>query len=632
MREKITQIHKGELERSLNLFDLFAIGYGDLGSSIYYALGITALYALGAAPLALLTAGLVFVCTALTYAEMSSVIQEAGGSASYSRKTFNDFISFIAGWGLLLDYIVTISISSFAIAPYLSYFFPILKEVWPQVVLTVVIIFALAILNILGNKHSTRLSLVLTALTLITQLVIIVIGLFFLVNLPTLWRHFTIGGPNTLWSPTWGEFIHGVAMAMVAYTGIESMAQLSSEAKEPAKTVPRAIVLSMCILMFMYLGVSIVALSAMTPQTLSTTYLNNPIAGIVQALPFGQAVLLPWVAALAAVILAVAANAGLIGASRLSLNMGEHFQLPKMFYNIHKKHKTPYVALWVFAIFASCIVVLSWGKLSFLADLYNFGAMLAFFCTHLTLIMHRIRFPNEKRPFFIKGNIPFRGAKIPITAILGLVATFSVWCLVVYAKPDGRYLGIGWIVIGLIMYFWYRKQQNIAPLGKLEIEKVHVDNYKDIQVKKVLLPTGGHIATDTVVVGCNLAKLFQAELVVIHIVEIPYILPIQTPLLQKMAYSESVLQRAEAIAREKDVKVEIRTLRARSIVKKIVEIAEQESFDLVVLGCRGATKFGPITEQIMEKVKTRVWVCRPADKGFFPDVNADLFQDKSSKE
>jgi APA family basic amino acid/polyamine antiporter len=112
MADKIAQVDRGTMRRSLGVLDLFAVGYGDLGSSIYYALGITTLFALGATPIALMIAGFVFMCTALTYAEMSSILPEAGGSASFSRKNFNDLISFIAGWGLMLDYIVTISISA----------------------------------------------------------------------------------------------------------------------------------------------------------------------------------------------------------------------------------------------------------------------------------------------------------------------------------------------------------------------------------------------------------------------------------------------------------------------------------------------------------------------------------------
>ncbi|MBI4436510.1 MAG: APC family permease, partial [Candidatus Omnitrophica bacterium] len=114
---KVPTLDRGSLHRVIGVRELFAIGYSDVGSSIYYALGITTLYALGAAPLALAIAGVVFFCTVLTYAECASALPEAGGSASFARHGFNDLISFIAGWALLLDYIVTIAISAYTIGP-----------------------------------------------------------------------------------------------------------------------------------------------------------------------------------------------------------------------------------------------------------------------------------------------------------------------------------------------------------------------------------------------------------------------------------------------------------------------------------------------------------------------------------
>ncbi len=628
-REKIAQIDKGQMKRVLGVFDLFSVGYGDLGSSIYYALGITALYSLGATPIALLLAGVVFVCTALTYAEMSSIMSDSGGSASYSRQTFNDLISFIAGWGLLLDYIVTIAISAYAVAPYLSFFLPVLKVIWVKILFTVCLIAGLLGINIKGSKHSTRLSIVLTSLTVVTQLSIVVIGSIALVRLPELLKHITIGGADKLWSPSWTEFFHGVAMAMVAYTGIESMAQLSAEAKNPSKTVPRAIMMAMGTLLVVYLGISVVAISALTPQAISTTYLEDPIAGIVQALPYGGKILGPWVGLLGAVILMVAANAGLMGASRLSFNMGEFFQLPRMFYNLHKKYRTPYISLMIFALFAILIVIWSRGQMSFLADLYNFGAMLAFFCAHFSLIIHRCKFPDMERPFRVPFNIPFGKYRIPVTAIIGVISTFLVWCLVVVTKPDGRYLGIAWIVMGLIMYFMHRRRHNISPTGTVKIEKIKVEDYKESVIKKILLPTRGHLATETVIIGCDLAKLYNAEITIVHVVEVSYMMPINTPLLQRESYSEAVLSRAQAIAVEKKVKVSVKMVRSRSVIRAICEIVENESFDLLILGARKPTSLGPVTEKIMQQAKCQVWVCRSSLNQAEKAPSSGLFHHKS---
>ncbi len=612
MQQKIAQIDRGAMRRVLGIRELFAVGYGDLGSSIYYALGITALYALGATPIALALAGLVFACTALTYAEMSSMTRDAGGSASYSRRAFNDLVSFIAGWGLLLDFIVTIAISSYAVSSYLSYFVPILKTVEWRIFFTIVLIGSLGYLNIRGIKHSVKLSTILTSLTVVTQGLIIVIGAITIVSIPDFIDHLRIGVANSSWSPSWSDFMKGVAMAMVAYTGIESMTQLASEAKTPSKTVPKAIMYAMGTLIVMYLGVSIVALSALSPQELSTTYIDDPIAGIVTALPLGGKIMAPWIGLLGSVILVVAANAGLIGASRLSFNMGEHYQLPRFLHKLHPTFRTPTMALSLFAILASLIVVASRGRLSFLADLYNFGAMLAFFSAHLSLVMLRIKEPKSARPFKVPLNIRIRKKELPITALLGCVITLAVWVLVVVTKPEGRYLGIAWLTVGLVMYFSLRKTHQIRPAGQVSIEKVKVPEFKPFSISKILVPIRGGVGTEIVQAACEIAKLHKAKVAIATVIEIPFSLSLDAPLPRRMANIENTLKKAEAIGREFGVPIELELLRARSAASAIVELVEEQKFDLVVMGTGPRSKpISSVLDEVLQNAGCRVWIMTP---------------------
>ncbi len=610
---KIAQIDRGSLKRTLGVGDLFALGYGDLGSSIYYALGITALYALGATPLALALAGGVFACTALTYAEMTSISRDPGGSAYFTRVAFNDLVSFIAGWGLLLDYIVTIAISSYSVAPYLSYFFGPLKEVEVKIIFTVCVIAALFVINVFGTKHSTRISWILTTLTVITQAVIIGIGALYLLNLPEVFSHLRIGIPDSLFSPSWSEFGKGVAMAMVAYTGIESMTQLTREAKTPSKTVPRAIMLAMTILLLMYFGVSTVALSALTPQELSTTYLDDPVAGIVAALPFGGPILGGWVGILAAVILFVAANAGLIGASRLCFNMSEYYQIPRIMYTLHPRFKTPYVSLATFGALAALIVIWSGGKLAFLADLYNFGAMLAFTSAHLSLIMLRIKKPHLKRPFKVPLNIRFGKYQLPLPTLLGGLATFSTWILVIITKPDGRYLGFAWLALGLGMYFFYRKKQKIAPAAKVQLKKVRMPEFKKESYSHILVPTRGGSKTDTIQLACEIARIHKAEVTALHIIDVPFSLPLSDPKEEAHVEGDIILQQAEAVGREFNIPMNLKVVHARGVDRAILELVESGEFDLLVMGghvsVSGTSQgLGAITEEILRSSPIPVWV------------------------
>ncbi len=614
-KKSVVELEKGRFKRVLKLWDLFAIGYGDLGSSIYYALGITALYALGATPIALGLAGLVFVCTALTYAEMSSAFHESGGSASFARHAFNDFISFVAGWGLLLDYVVTIAISAFSVGPYLAYFFPDLKIVSVQIGFTIGIVAILFLVNIFGVRQSTRISFFLSGFTILTQLVIIAIGTLFLFNLPYIIDHLRINVSGVDWSPSWPEFWKGTAMAMVAYTGIESIAQLGSEAKKPAKTVPRAIVLTMVVLIVIYVGISVVALSAMSPQKLGTDYEQDPLAGIVAALPFAAAFLKPWIGILGAAILIVAANAGLVGASRLSYNMGEYYQLPRFFYRLMPRFRTPVFALAFFGIVACLVVFFSKGKLSFLADLYNFGAMLAFFFAHLSLIVIRVKQPQLKRPFRAPLNIKFGQYSIPLTAIVGCLATLSVWVLVVITKKEGRYLGFAWMIIGSAMYFYYRRQKKLSSMGQLAIERIKIPEFKPLKIHKILVITKEGTDTEALQMACEMGKIHKAEINALHILEIPYSLPLDANLPGRVELANQVLKKGEAISSELNVKASFEMIRARSFATTAVLMAKEGDYDLMVLGVekemqKSAQKatFATI-EKIVSESPCRVWVC-----------------------
>jgi APA family basic amino acid/polyamine antiporter len=599
-----------------------------LGSSIYYALGITTLYALGATPIALMIAGFVFMCTALTYAEMSSVLPEAGGSASFSRKNFNDLISFIAGWGLMLDYIVTISISAYSISPYLAVFFPVLKIVPVKLGVTVFFISFLMFINFFGARHSTKMSLVLSLLAIITQVVIIAIGLTTVVDFSVFWKNLAIGGANTEYSPSWFEFGKGVGMAMVAYTGIESMAQLGSEAKKPEKTVPRAILIAMVTLLLMYIGLSMVALSDMTPQQLSGQYLEDPIAGIVKNLPFGTEIIAPWVGLLAAVLLFVAANAGLLGASRLAFNLGEFFQLPKFFYTLHPRFKSPYVALFFFGFCASLIVIISEGRLDFMADLYNFGAMIAFFSAHVALLKMRHKEPNLDRPFKIPLNITIRQKKYPITAIIGAIVTLSVLIGIIMSKPDGRYLGMLWLTIGVLMYTFLRRKYSLDITGTVKLEKVQLRGFKEMEIKKILVLCTLDPNSEATQVGLMAAQATGAKMDLLYVIEVPFAFSLQSKLAFKEAKANASLDFAQALAVEKGMKPDTFLVRSRSYEDAIVNKIEEGGYDLLILAVPKNLDYSESVARVinpavvMKWTKCRVWVIE-ADTTFLlmPESN-----------
>ena len=622
---RVPVLHRGNLHRVLGTPQLFAIGYGDVGSSIYYALGVTTLYALGAVPLALALAGIVFFCTVLTYAELSTAMPESGGSCSFARYAFNDLVSFIAGWALLLDYIVTIAISAYSIGPYLGHFLPVLKTSIGNVPFTLVVLGVLLGLNVLGIKESTRVALLLCLFDIATQLVIITLGFVFLmqlfqpeqflIHIQQLWHHMQVGLADSTWSPTWPQFWKGVGMAMVAYIGIESISQLAGEARHPNRTIPRSMLSTMVTLFVLYFGISAIALTALSPQELTTGYLEDPIAGIAASMPFGRQYLAPWVGLLGATILFVAANAGLIGASRLTFAMSEHFSLPRLFYRLHPKFKTPYVSLITFTVIAGAIVTIA-RHLTHLAELYNFGAMLSFALAHLSLLGLRIRQPGLNRPFKIGWNLRVGRYELPVTSLIGLLGTVAVWIDVILTKPAGRNLGFLWMGVGVTLYLWYRRQQKLPAAARVELEKLTLPDYQVISIKKILVPTVGSSINETVQFAAKLAKFHGANMSALHVIEIPPSLPLDTFFPEKLALADSIMEQAQAIGREYEIPVDAQVKQSRFAGETIVELAKEANYDLIILkdkprllsAAPGRSTFGTTAEYVMKNAPCRVWL------------------------
>jgi len=275
------RIKRFRLKRVLGVPALFSIGYGDVGGSIYYALGVVALVALGATPIALGIAGIIYIFNALTYAEGSAMIPEGGGSASYARLGFNDLVGFISGWVLMLSYIATMAISAYTIPPYLSYFWPVLKEPATGTLASMGIIFFLMLINVLGIKESSRLNILFIGLDIITQLTLVTLGiiLILLPNPAVLFQHM-FGAGN--W-PSTQNLILGIALAALCFTGVESVSQHGEETRQPEKRMPQAYVLMIVAVLVLFAGISVVALTAMTPQALGDPvngWARDPIAGI----------------------------------------------------------------------------------------------------------------------------------------------------------------------------------------------------------------------------------------------------------------------------------------------------------------------------------------------------------------
>lgn len=455
------------LRRILGVPDLFSAGYGNVGSSIYYALGIIALVALGATPVVLTIAGIIYVFSALTYAEGSAMLPEAGGSASFARHGFNDLGGFVGGWALMLSYIVTIAISANTIPPYLAYFWPELRDPIAGTAVSVGIVAFLMLINIVGVRESSRLNVFFITIDIATQLSLVVAGIMLIlwVNPSVLLQH--MFGPGN-W-PSTENLIFSVALAALAFTGVETVSQMAQEARRPSKQVPRAYILMIFVVLILFSGISVVALAAMPPQVLGDPvngWARDPVAGIAANLPSEtlRTIFKPLVAVLAASILLTATNAGVMGISRLAFNLSSNKQLPAVFSRIHARFRTPNISILTFCVIAMLLMIPGFFYARFFADLgalYAFGSLLSFAIAHAAILSLRVRQPGLHRPFKLRFNIKVRGYELPLTAILGFISTIVVWAVLTAGQPFTRMIGFSWIVAGLIMYYLYRRSKHI---------------------------------------------------------------------------------------------------------------------------------------------------------------------------
>ena len=450
------------LRRVLGVAAVFSAGYGNVGSSIYYALGIVALAAAGATPVVLGIAGILFVFTALTYAEGTAMLPEAGGSTAFAIRGFNRAAGFAAGWALLLGYIAAIAISAFTIPPYLGYFWEPFKESQAvSTALSIGIILLLMTINVIGIRETSLINIGAALLDIITQITLIVIGLIVLYNPPLLLDRIISNWPSL------DNFILGIALASIAYTGIETASQMAEETRLPEKRVPRAIILMIFAILALFSGISIVAFLAMSPQELGTTWARDPVAGIAANIPVQLLadILKPLVAVLAAIILLIATNAGLAGISRLAFSLGQRNLVPELFGRIHQKFQTPYWTIIIFSLLGILVIAPGFflqNVFAGIGTLYAFGSLLAFMFSHASIISLRIKEPDAPRPFRLRANIPIGKFRLPVTSVLGFLLTAAIWVIILITQPFSRWIGIVWMVFGFILYFYYSRRVHKA--------------------------------------------------------------------------------------------------------------------------------------------------------------------------
>jgi APA family basic amino acid/polyamine antiporter len=616
-----------QLERVLGAPALFATVYGNVGSSIYYALGVTAAFALGLTPLVFVLAGLIFACTTLTYAEGTVRFPEAGGSSSFARHAFNELVSFGAAWAQMLNYVITISISAFFVPHYLSVFWGPLRENPWDVVVGALVIALLVGINIVGLRESAGVNITLSVVDFATQVLLVLLGFALIFSPETLTANIEWGT-----APTWRDFALAIPIGMIAYTGIETVSNLAEEARDPARTVPRSYLLTAIAVFAIFFTLPSIALSALpVEQNAQGEYetllglppeeggfANDPVLGVVQSLGLSgglENALEIYVGILAATILFIATNAGVIGASRITYAMASHRQLPEAFRRLHPRLRTPWLSLVVFAGIVSILTLLP-GQVDFLGTMYSFGAMLSFTIAHVSLIALRYRNPRDELVFRGRPNLRLGGVDWPIFAFIGALGTGLAWIVVVWQTPGTRYAGLAWLVLGFAVYVAYRKLVLHEPLRATLRAPAAFGPAFALEYARVLVPVVGGPPSDAAMdVACRLTAERGSRIVALSVLEVPLDRPLAEDLAELEESANRELDEAIAVGDSYGVKVIGRIERAHNAGLAIVAEANARHSEIIVLGsprrtltaARGAV-FGQTVDYVLRNAPCRVLV------------------------
>ena len=641
---------------------LLIVTYAAVGFSIYFALGVVAKRGLGLTPLIFLVAGLLFVITMFTYLEGSTMLRERGGSSAFARHAFNELIAFIAGWVILLDYLIVIALAVLSVPHYLE---PITGDtsgtIWGAAIVGAVVLY-ITVMNGLDipARRRPKFLLFLAGADLLLQLLVVGVGVLVVMEPERLTQNLDL-----FTSPGAEDVIYSAVLAMLAYAGIEAVANLAPDMDLNPKQFGRVVTRAMWLVPLLYAGMAAVALMAVPvvvgpdgPTTeLGSTYIEAPVLGVVNAYePGWLSDGMRWLVALiAAPTLIWAANTAMLGVSRHAYSLAVNRQIPSWLGQLGRRYETPYKAIIICALIVLVLALV--GDVEMLAGVYAFGATLAITIAHLSILRLRRTEPDAERPFRVPMAIRFRGAETPLPAVLGAIMGTLALASVVLLHDSARWVGLGWLVFGVVSYVIYRRFVENVSLTKQVSVDPHALTRPEIsfELHNIVVPIfGTKLDDDIVSTAGRLAAEEDAErgeegaaLTVIYLIPVPLTLGLDDPLPEEVeAEAVRATERAREVAEEyEDVQVRVEILRVRKVGTGIVFAARRWKADAIVMGAeppspiRGGgnlggigesrpAEIGPITAYVLKRSSCRVLLTAPpADP--LPEEADDLPATKS---
>jgi basic amino acid/polyamine antiporter, APA family len=634
------------LKRGLGSPALFGIVQGFIAASIYFALGLVIQAALGYAWIVFIVAAIFFGFVVLSYVEGASLHQERGGATIIARYAFNELASFIAGWAILLDYILLMAITAFATTDYVAVIFTPLSGGVAEFLFGAAVILGVAWLNIrgAGSKRYERFAFV-VVFDLILQTTIVILGLLIVFNPDVLTNPASLGG-----TPSAKDLVFAFTLTLVTFAGVDASSGLAGEVAVGRKGLKRLMTARM-LAFIPYIGVSLVAISALPLSDLRhggpDDYVDAPMLGVAAAFdPQWLADVLRILIGISAfAILVIACNAAMLGLSRLGYSLALNRQIPSAIGRLHPTRATPVVIIVVGGLLA--ILLLVPADIEFLASIYAFGATISFTIVHLSVIRLRWLEPDRDRPFKIPVNIRIGRGELPVTAALGAVLSFAALVAVITLHGDGRWAGAGWMTFGIVLYVAYRLSEGKPVLKRVTIPERALTRRGTAKAEygSILVPVLGRPLDDDIMQTAGRLSAEENEdegeggavIEAVWVFEVPMAMPLDARIPDEdLKRARKALQRAKAVGEEYEgVEVATATVRARSTGEGIVREAKRRGVEAIVLAAEEPTRMrgGPLlggkrglydtfvgqtTRYVVNKAPCRVILTAPPGDGAAP--------------
>ena len=579
IREPESPIHPHEhkLVRSLGLLDVVMIGIaGMIGGSIFVLTGPAIGLAGSSVILAFILNAIITLFTAMGYAELGSAMPEAGGGYLWVREGLRRPNAFISGWMAWLAHIIAGSLYAVGFG---SFFISLLQMtniltmeslfgIIPLDKLTAVVVIAFfTVINIKGASETGKVGTLITVVQLVAISSIIIAGLFVMSS-----------HPNNNWQSNFSDFLPmgfaGLVAAMgltfIAFEGYEIIVQTGEEVKNPKRNIPRAIFISLALVVIMYCHIAFVSIGAIFPDMPSWQFIGlHGELGIMKAaesfMPYGAFIVLAGglVSTLAAL------NATTFSSARVAFAMGRHYNLPHKLSAIHSKFKTPYVSVII-----SCIIM---GTMAYALPLEDIahasGVIFLLLFTQVNLAVISIR-----KMYGDKLDYGYKTPFFPYVPIIGIVLMVSLAVYLLITAPLSWAITVLWVLIGFTIYriFTFKKEvEHYSPLITSEGNLVRKDF-------RILLPYTPENPDRLLRYAIKVAKEKDGEINILRTIKVPH----QTPLSAGVAFidgARKAFASLEDILSKEDVIYHYYVRISHDATEAVLTTIAEQKIDLMII-------------------------------------------------